>query len=93
MAVKGVKDRFWEMRTGGPYSDKPGQDPSTEIFKCTDCGAETIPEKGFGGEPDKHLCSRDCRREHGDWSHGGGNKTVFRRNFDRIFPNAPGAGL
>ena len=93
MAVKGVKDPFWEMRVGGPYDDQPGQDSSREIFKCTGCGAETLPDQGHNGEPDKHRCRPGCPCQGSDWSHGRGNKMNFRRNFDRVFPTAPGAGL
>jgi hypothetical protein len=86
MAVKGIKERFWPMREGGPYG------PESQIFKCTGCGAETAPEAGWNGEPSRHNCRPGCPCQAGDWKIGaaGGD---FRRNFDRIFPNAPGAGL
>lgn len=93
MAVKGVKDKYWEMKVGGPYDDMPGQDKSREIFKCTGCGAETVTATGWNGAPDKHQCRPGCSCKEGDWSYGRGNKASFRRNFDRVFPTAPGAGL
>lgn len=79
------------MRFGGPYSGNDGD--SVEGYKCTGCGAETYPDNGHSGEPDKHRCTTDCRHGDGDWKPGGGNKRMFSKNFDRIFPNAPGAGL
>ena len=88
MAIKGKRDRYWEMREGGPYDGEN----ANQIFKCTDCGAETHHPKGWNGEPDPHLCTADCRRDHGDWRPGGA-RPVYKKNFDRIFPNAPGAGL
>ena len=87
MAVKGKKDTHWEMRRGGPY-DGPGE--SEEIYKCVGCGAETAPEAGWNGAPDKHRCRPGCPCG-GDLKIG--NSRPFRQNFDRIFPNAPGAGL
>lgn len=89
MAVKGKKDRYFELREGGPY-DKPGE--SAEMFKCTDCGAETHPKEGWNGAPNPHKCHPGCRANHGDWKIGGASR-LFKRNFDRVFPNAPGAGL
>ncbi len=84
-------DPFWEMRTGGPYSAAEGD--AREIFKCTSCGAETAPDKGWNGAPDKHRCSAGCACRTSDWKPGGGYSAQGRKNFDRIFPNAPGAGL
>lgn len=92
MAVRGVKERYWPMRSGGPYDDKPGQSKSSEIFKCTGCGAETEHPAGFNGEPDKHRCHPGCPC-HSDVSVAQSNKAKFNKNFERIFPNAPGAGL
>lgn len=90
MAVKGMKNRYWEMQTAaGPYDDAGPQ----QMFKCTTCGAETHPDEGWNGEPNPHHCHHDCQMDHGDWNAGGGDKLAYRRNFDRIFPNAPGAGL
>jgi hypothetical protein len=91
MAVKGVKEKIWPMRFGGPYSKTEGT--AVEGYKCTGCGAETYPEKGFNGEPDRHRCSKDCRHGNSDWKPGTGNKRIFNKNFDHIFPNAPCAGL
>jgi hypothetical protein len=92
MAVKGKKERYWPMRSGGPYDDKPGQNVSHEIFKCTGCGSETAPEEGWNGAPDKHRCSPACAC-HTDLSIAQGDNSSYRKNFDRIFPDAPGAGL
>ena len=84
MACK--NDRYWEMRQGGPY------DKGRQIFKCVDCGAETAPENGFNGEPDPGRCHHDCRMHHGDWEPGRVSRQ-YKVNFDRIFPDAPWAGL
>ena len=69
----------WEMREGGPYGEKEFE---SEIFKCTGCGAETAPEKGFDGEPNLHNCSHDCQMHHGD------QRTdvtdAFRENYKRM---------
>jgi len=89
MAVRGKKDQFWEMREGGPYAEAEGN--AREIFKCTGCGAETYPEAGWNGEPDRHHCHPGCPCRTSDWKIGSSRK--YRANFDRIFPNAPGAGL
>jgi hypothetical protein len=89
MAAKGKKDRFWEMRVaGGPYSD-----PSDvqQVFKCTGCGAETESERGWNGEPNRHRCHPGCPCQ--DVKVAQGNRSTFASNYDRIFPNAPGAGL
>lgn len=88
MAVKGKKDQFWEMRRGGPH-DEPGE--TEQIFKCVGCGAETAPPKGWSGEPAKHHCRPGCRCGQSDLKVGASR--TFRNNFDRIFPDAPGAGL
>jgi hypothetical protein len=90
MAVRGKRDGFWEMKFGGPYSGEEGT--AEEGYKCTDCGTETIPEKGWNGEPDKSHCRDGCKYRGSDWKPGGVSNR-FRRNFDRVFPNAPGAGL
>lgn len=82
--------RFWEMREGGPYD---GPDGGTEVFKCTKCGAVTRPQTGFNGEPSVARCSHGCRLDNDtDWVNGK-QTNAFRRNFDRVFPNAPGSGL
>lgn len=85
----GKYDRFWEMReAAGTASDMKQH----EVFRCTGCGAVTRPEDGWNGEPDPHKCSDQCKCNHGDWNPGNVSND-FRQNFDRIFPNAPGAGL
>jgi len=85
------KEQFWPMKSGGPYSKNEGD--AVEIFKCTDCGAETEPERGHSGSPNKHLCSRNCSCNSSDWKPGAGLSRAAKQNFDRIFPEAPGAGL
>jgi hypothetical protein len=85
------KEQFWPMLSGGPYSKQEGD--AVEIFKCVDCGAETVSEKGHSGSPDRHRCHPGCQCNQGDWRPGSGNQSLYKRNFDRIFPNAPGAGL
>jgi hypothetical protein len=80
--------KYHEMRT--PNSLAPGGEE--QMFKCVDCGAESFPEKGWGGSPDTHRCSHDCRMDHGDWVNGKISRS-YRQNFDRVFPDAPGAGL
>lgn len=83
-------EQFWPMLSGGPYAKTDGD--AVEVFKCTGCGAETIPATGHSGSPDKHRCRPGCRCGQGDWRPGGVT-SAFKRNFDRIFPGAPGAGL
>lgn len=84
-------DQFWEMQKGGPYAKEEGT--AVEMFKCTGCGAETIPEEGWNGSPDRHRCHPGCPCNQSDWKPGGGYSPQGKKNFDRIFPNAPGAGL
>ena len=57
--------QYWEMTEGGPYTDDPFSKPR-EMFKCTGCGAETHSEKGYNGEPNRHICGPDCKMEHSD---------------------------
>ncbi len=85
------KDRFWEMQSGGPYSKAEGD--AVEIFKCTGCGAETAPDQGWRGAPSGHTCKPGCPCLSSDWNPGQGYTKQGKKNFDRIFPNAPGAGL
>lgn len=86
MSEKGGYKRYWPMRRGGPYHDK-----KQEIFKCTECGAETKNMEGWNGSPDTHKCHPGCRHDFGDWFHRQSDR--YRDNFDRIFPDSPGAGL
>lgn len=79
-------DRYWEMQKGGPYEE------GTKIFKCKDCGAETIHPQGWDGEPDVSGCMAGCPARYSDWKAGGVSRQ-YRENFDRIFPFSPGAGL
>jgi len=79
-------DKFWEMKEGGPYEE--GQ----QVFKCTKCGAVSYHPEGWNGEPDCTECSAKCQDEMGDWNPGE-KSTEYRRNFDRVFPHAPGANL
>lgn len=83
----GHYDRYWEMQKGGPY-DEAGQ----EIYKCTDCGAETLPDEGWNGAPDPDRCGGNCSSRSSDWAPGRVSDR-YRDNFDRIFPDAPGAGV
>lgn len=85
----GKFDHIWEMREGGPYDGEN----ANKIFKCTHCGGETHHRDGWDGEPDLGNCHRDCPgAKNSDWSPGRASK-VYKRNFDAIFPDAPGAGL
>jgi len=78
----------WEMREGGPYDAPEAQN---EIFKCPHCGGETFdPDRGWNGEPDPANCRPDCPCR-SDWSPGRATRE-YKRHFDRIFPDAPGAG-
>jgi len=79
-------DRYWEMQKGGPYES------AGEIYKCKDCGAETWPEDGWNGRPNPGNCGRHCASKTSDWRPGQVSP-AYRRNFDRIFPKSPGAGL
>lgn len=79
-------DQYWEMRKGGPYDKNPA-----EIFKCTKCNAETEPERGFNGDPSTHRCHHDCRMEHSDLRSVANDN--YRKGYERMFPNAPGAGI
>jgi len=82
--MSGKFDRYWELTEGGPY------EPGEEMFKCSDCGAETFPEDGWNGEPEPGLCKRGCKSHDTDWAPGN-NSRAFKKNFDRIFPGAPGS--
>ncbi len=84
----GFYERYWEMQKGGPYEDGPRQ----QIFKCKDCGAETVPDAGWDGEPDPKGCHHDCPSQQSDWCPGRVSSR-YRKNFDKIFPTAPGAGI
>lgn len=84
--MAGKYDRYWEMREGGPHG------PSREVFKCTDCGAVTYPENGHNGRPDPHRCHKSCKSRQSDWNPGFVTDK-YRRNFENIFPDAPGSGL
>jgi hypothetical protein len=84
--MPGRYDDFWEMREGGPYDD------GEEVFKCKHCGAVTHPPAGWNGEPDLTQCTPECQSHHGDWRPGEVSET-YRKRFDAIFPDAPGAGM
>lgn len=85
-----TKEQYWPMQSGGPYSKSDGD--GQEIYKCTGCGAETAPANGWNGAPDKHRCKPGCPCHASDWKPGR-LSPAYRKNFDRIYPNAPGAGL
>lgn len=78
--------RYWEMTEGGPYEE------GDKVFKCKDCGAVSYPDEGHNGEPDPGHCHNGCRSRETDWAPGR-VPSAYKANFDRIFPNAPGAGL
>ena len=79
--------RYWEMR------EFQGRGrPAAEVFKCVDCGGVTRSAKGHNGEPDVHRCGPGCKSHATDWKPGN-RDCGFRVNFERIFPNSPGAGL
>ena len=82
----GKFDRYWEMTEGGPY------DEGEEMFKCTDCGAETFPDEGWNGEPDLENCKKTCKSKGEDWNPGRVSRR-YKANIARIFPNSPGANL
>lgn len=88
MAVKGKQDRWWPMKEGGPYD----KETALEVYKCVDCGAVSRPDEGWNGSPNAHVHGPNCACAGSDWKIGGVTR-IFRREFDRIFPNAPGAGL
>lgn len=77
---------IWEMRQGSPGTK------GFEIFKCTDCGGETEPDEGFNGAPDLNNCFDHCKEKDSDWRPGN-KQALFNDNFDRIFPDSPGAGI
>lgn len=79
-------DRYWEMRQGGPY------DEGDEIFKCIDCGGETEPAQGHSGAPDPTNCLSHCSSKSEGWRPGK-NGPLYKKNFDSIFPDAPGSGI
>jgi len=79
--------RYWEMKE---FCGK-GR-PGTEVFKCTDCGGVTRHSDGFNGEPDVHRCGPNCRSHATDWKPGNRDRG-YGPNFDRTFPNSPGAGI
>lgn len=85
----GKYDRYWEMTEGGPY-DQDGE--KNEIFKCKDCGGETFPDEGHNGEPDPEACHAGCKSRSEDWMPGRLSR-LYKMNFDRIFPDALGAGV
>lgn len=65
---------LWEMRQPGLHGER-------QIFKCTECGAETHSPAGWNGAPDRHKCRPDCRCNQ--------KLTIVRpadfgKNFDRI---------
>lgn len=90
--MAGHFERYWEMREGGPYADQKGQDPSNKIFKCKDCGAETHPRKGWNGEPDPHLCSKNCPSRASDWKPGRVSN-AFRKGMESMLFHAEKTGV
>ena len=84
--MSGYFKRYWPMRQGAPNTK--GQ----EIFKCTDCGGETEPDAGFNGEPDPANCFKHCKSKENK-KKPFVSKTRFNINHDKMFPDAPGAGM
>lgn len=84
-----VYDGYWEMNEGGPYDNS---ESANDIFKCTDCGAETHPAAGFNGAPNPALCKRGCKNREFQGKSRSGNPR-YRQNFDLIFPEAKSAGF
>lgn len=82
--MAGQYDKYWQMKAGGYESN------AAEIYKCKGCGAETRPLNGWNGEPNPHHCRPGCGCS--DWRIGAQTRK-YAANFDRIFPNSPGAGL
>jgi len=78
----GRYDKYWPMR-------KPG---GVEMFKCVECGGETATMDGFNGAPSLHNCRPGCSCKVGGQL-ASGVSARFRANFDRLFPNSPGADL
>lgn len=76
------KEQFWPMKSGGPYSEKEGD--AQEIFKCTGCGAETVPENGWNGEPNKHKCHKGCSCQVSDWKPGHVTN-AYRERYEQTF--------
>jgi len=84
--MTGFYNRYWEMRQGGPH------DKGDDIFKCTDCGGETHPVMGHNGEPNPGNCFKHCKSRETQ-KRPVSVKQFFNQEHDRIFPNAPGAGM
>lgn len=76
----GRYDGYWELN----QKAGPGEARAEQIYKCTDCGAESHPDAGFNGAPDPGHCRDGCRNIPGDWRPGGVSD-AYRRNYDRIF--------
>ncbi len=78
---------YWHMQ------EKAGVGaPGKEVFRCMDCGAVTRSGNGWNGSPDPSQCKNGCSSPPGDWINGK-VADAYRENFDKIFPDAPGAGL
>lgn len=82
----GHYDRYWPMLRGGPHEE------GREIYKCTDCGAETEPAEGHNGEPESRLCGEECGSRNSDWRPGRVSNR-YKDNFARTFPGSPGAAF
>jgi hypothetical protein len=78
--MAGHFDRYWEMHEGGPYDDRTS---ANKIFKCKDCGAETMHPEGFNGEPVSEHCHAECPSRASDWRPGRVSRR-FRLNYDQI---------
>ncbi len=76
----------WELTEGGLNDD------GEEIYKCPHCSAESFPEEDWNVIPDPGKCNRECP----SWNSNclpGRLTSAYKRNLDRIFPDAPGAVL
>jgi len=82
----GRYSKIWPMYQGTKHTAK------REIYKCSECGGETHPPAGHNGAPSLHNCRPGCPCRSRDWRPGN-KQASFNDNFDRIFPEAPGAGL
>jgi len=85
--MAGKFDRYWPMSEGGPY-DKGKH----KIFKCKDCGAESEAGEDWNGEPDPNACADHCKSRDSDWKPGNVSNN-YKREFERIFPDALDAGI
>ena len=82
----GKYSKIWPMYQGTKSTAK------REIYKCTECGGETHPEKGHNGAPDLHNCHPGCPCRNSSWKPGNKQRS-YDENFRRTFPSAPDPGF